>query len=640
MKEKRRTNKNATAVEPTKMSFSGWKSILLMASVVVVIFLSFSPTLENSFINQDDDIYVFNNKDLMKPIPEAIGYFFAPHYFSGNYIPVTMIAYCVGYHAAGITPGFFHGLSLFIHLLNVLLVFWFVYLISRKKMMVAAAVSLFFGIHPMHVESVAWVAELKDMLYTFFFLIGLIVYYNYIEKHGEGSNTAPETSKPTDGSVKKNPLKALIIVFACFCLSFLSKPAAIIFPFVLLLVDFYAHRKMNKGAWVEKMPFLAVAVIFGLIAIKAQQADNLINNDYTLLQRLFFASYGLMDYLVKLFLPLHLSSFYPFPDIINGRLPYIYYAAPLGILVLFYGVYRSLKYTRVIAFGFLFFCINLVLVLQVLPIGNAITADRYSYVPYIGLLFVIAMGLDHLYQKSTKDALKHGLVVVTILSIVACPYLTYQRCKIWENADTVASDVLDKYPNSRIALNNRGYLFLMEHNFDESVPLFEKALQIKPDYVMANINLINASIAMKRYDTALKYADLGLKYSPANHNLLGAKGNALLLKDSFTTAIKYYNEAIPLKRDDIGVYIHLAQCYFALHDLDKSIEITDSAMRYDSLNYFLLNNKGYFLFSQGKYADAIEYYKAALKVKPDFNTATINLNNCYRAMNDTTKAGK
>ena len=176
-----KNNNKETPVVAAKPQFSYLTLFALAGGIVLLTIISFSPVFNNSFINQDDGIYVYNNTDISKPLPEAITWFFGPHYYSGNYIPLTMIAYSLAYRLGETKPEFYHELSIFFHLANVLLVFWFIYLLSGNKRIVAAIVSLFFGIHPMHVESVAWAAELKDILYAFFYFAGLIVYYKYIK---------------------------------------------------------------------------------------------------------------------------------------------------------------------------------------------------------------------------------------------------------------------------------------------------------------------------------------------------------------------------------------------------------------------------------------------------------------------------
>jgi Tfp pilus assembly protein PilF len=622
MQQKSTKKKETIPANSAKSSFVGWKLVFLFAPIAIIALFSFSPALKNSFTNWDDNAYVFENPNLSKPIPDAIQYFFGPHYFIGNYIPVTMITYALEFHEAGLDPQFFHGVNVFIHLLNVLLVFWLARLLSGRKPLVAAIVALFFAIHPMHVESVAWIAELKDMLYSFFFLAGLITWY----KHIEGKKQSPQTNK--------SPLIFFSLTFLFFLLSLLSKPAALIFPFVLLLLDFYAERKFDKWVWIEKLPFLIVSIIFGIIAIKAQAADRLLHDYYPFSQRLFFASHSLLGYLVKFFLPINLSIFYPYPQLVDGHLPYLYYATPVIVVALFYSVYRTLKQTRLIAFGFLFFFINIILVLQLLSVGDAVMADRYTYIPYIGLLFIIAMGFDKLYQSSMPQLKTYKPVAVTVIIALAvtCSYLTYARCEIWENDDTIATDLLEKFPDDRLALNNEGFILFMQKRYPESIELFTKAVQIKPDYVMAYINLVNSYLAINDMADAVKTADEGLKNAPQDYTILNTKGYLFFAQHNYPEAIKIYNDAIRIKPDNTNGYIHLAQIYYELKDNDNWMKTLDAALKYEPGNFILLNNKGYALFINHRYPEAIEYYKASLKMKPYFTTASINLADCYKAI--------
>jgi len=654
--------------------------------ILVVTFISFYPSLKNSFNNWDDNAYVFENLSLNKPITEAIPYFFGPRYFVGNYIPVTMIAYTLELQSGGMKPEFFHMINLILHLLNVMLVFWFIYLLSSKKIIVASIVSLFFGIHPMHVESVAWVAELKDVLYTFFFLCGLIAYYKYISNK------------------EKKDYKLLILTFLLFAISILSKPAAVVFPLVLLLLDYYIIRKTDIYLWIEKIPFFIVSILFGIITINAQTADRLLHDFYPFSQRIFFAAHSFLEYIIKLLIPYNLSIFYPYPKIINGQLPLFYYLSPLIILALFYGVYRTLKHSRLITFGFLFFCVNILLVLQFVSVGDAIMADRYTYVPYIGLFFIIAMGFHHLYHSNNSklSTYKKPALITIIILVIICCYVTNSRCEVWKDSDSLAIDLLNKFPDDRLALNNQAYLLYEHKQYDESIPLFKKAIQMRPDYSMAYINLSNVYSAkndltdalkvidtaiqhkpddydlynrkgnilnsqnkfdealiqykialkikpdyykayynmsknydaMNNFDSALICIDNAIKIQPDDYQLINAKGYLLFNNSKYDEAVKSYNESIKLKPDYTTAYINLSQSYFALKDYENSLKTLDAALKYSPNDYILLNNKGYNLFMSGNAQGALDYYKQSLKNNPDYITAYVNLANCYRSLKD------
>ncbi len=611
-----------------KAPWGRWRLFSLVALVAMMTFFSFSPVMKNGFVNQDDDIYVFNNTSIDKSIPEAVVYFFEPHYFSGNYVPVTMISYCVINHIGGKGPEIYHTVNLLIHLANVLLVFCFIYLLSGRKPLVAATVALFFGVHPMHVESVAWVAELKDVLYALFFISGLIAYLYYLERQ---KNAGGEHETPAPG---RRALRFLLLSFLLFSLSVLSKPAAVVFPLVLLLIDFYTYRKFSSRVWFEKIPFILVSVIFGMIAIRAQQADQLINTYYPLGERLIFACYAFCSYLVKFILPINLSAFYPYPNVASQHLPYLFYVAPLAVFLFFYAVYKTLKYSRLVAFGSLFFFVNVVLVLQALAIGNAITADRYTYIPYIGLLFMVAMSIDLLNETTTSGAIRYKRYVLPLLFIAAIANCctSYVRCSVWENADTIADDILDKFPDDGIALNNKGNQLLMQGKYPESAHLFEKAIEAKPEYVRAYINLVNADLAMNDYNNAQKVADTLLRRAPNDYDALNKKGYLLFMQNKYSEALTFYKAALLHKKDYIVTYLNIGQIYYNTHQYNEWIKTMDAALAYEPENIVLLNNKGYALFLKGDYTGALKSYRSALAIKPDYEVALANLANCERAM--------
>ncbi|MCD6013311.1 MAG: hypothetical protein K0Q79_3173 [Flavipsychrobacter sp.] len=597
-------------------STKSWLPVVIACAIAVITWLVFSSVPGFDFISWDDNGYVYDNADLSKPLGEAILYFFGPHFYIGNYHPVTMTAYALLYRIAGVDPGVFHTANLLIHLLNVLLVFWFAWLLSGSRLIVATVTALFFGIHPMHVESVAWVAELKDVLYTAFFMAGLITYIKY---------TAPQNER-------RHSL--LVATFLFFVLSALSKPAGIIFPVVLLVLDLFTGYKWSKRTWLEKLPFFIVAFVLGIVTIKAQHAYNLLHDLYPFFQRLLFASHSLLNYIAKFFVPFSLSNFYPYPDAAAG-LPVLFYIAPVLVILLAFAIYRTLKYTQVVVFGCLFFLVTIVLELQLIAAGDAIMADRYTYVPYIGLLFIIGYGLDALYNNSAKHLRTLGQVLLVCVAgfALVCGYLANARSKAWRNNETIAVDLYRKYPNVLIAAHNMGAVLYYKGQFREAVPYFRQALRIKQDYTNVYVNLANAYLSMEESDSAFAAMESGLEYAVGNYNeYFLSMGKDLFSKGRFQQAAKFFNRYCQLQKYDPDGYTALARCYFSLKDNTGYINAIDSGLKYSPSNYNLLNHKGYFLFLSGKYEEAIPYFQAALKDNPNYSRASENLAASYRAI--------
>src|SRR6185436_5019321 len=272
---------------------------------------------------------------------------------ASNYHPLTMLSLAFNYAISGTVPFSYHFVNWLLHILNTALVFLFIYKISGKKVYVAAFASLIFGVHPMHVESVAWVSERKDMLYTFFFLLALLQYWRFLEA-GKRSN--------------------VILCFVFFILSLLSKPAAVILPIVLLLLDYWKGRSFNWKMLVEKIPFFILSIIFGFITIKVQSSDAIVSFDiYPLWSRFFFASYTIMIYAARFFVPYPLSAFHPYPSVNELGLPVL--LSPIFIIGLLILLWLKRK-DKLVVFSLLFFIVNLLLVMQFISIGLTIVSER------------------------------------------------------------------------------------------------------------------------------------------------------------------------------------------------------------------------------------------------------------------------
>ena len=303
MKNSSKRNKNInTEYDPnTKNNKKPLIITVLLILIILITFISFYPSLSNGFTNWDDTEYVTENPVIFNLNIENIKNIFDftnEESYRTNilvkslYVPLTMLSFAVDHHFFKFNPFGYHLTNLILHLFNTIFVFWFIYLL-RKNIFMAFFVSLLFGIHPMHVESVAWITERKDVLYSFFFLLSLISYVYY---------------------VRKNHIILLIITFILFTLSLLSKPMAITLPVLLILIDFYEKRKFEKKTIFEKIPFFILSFIEVLISFKISSIYKTVKDSDV--QRSFFygvglAGYGFLFYIKKMFAPVNLSPIYP-----------------------------------------------------------------------------------------------------------------------------------------------------------------------------------------------------------------------------------------------------------------------------------------------------------------------------------------
>lgn len=560
MKKKDKSQPNKPVKQsPQPASQKIW---LIAGGIVLVTLLCYIPLFDNDFLKTWDDMAYVTNNELIKDLSaNGIARIFKEDGgLYANYHPLTTLSLALNYHE-GVTPFPFQFTNLLLHLLNTALVFVFIYLLSDKKIIIATLVSLWFGVHPMHVESVAWISERKDVLYTFFFLTGLITYWRYIT-----SNFA---------------LKWYILTMLLFALSMLSKAMAASFPVVLLCVDYLVKRKFNIRLIAEKIPFVAYAIVMGIIAIKMQAAGNATTAlTFPAFSRLLHASYGFTMYISKMLVPTGLSAFYPYPypltnsywniDIIPSEL-YTTFAVTLAIVAAV--VYIAVKKTflsRWILFGMGFYLASIALVLQYFPVGRAIISDRYSYVPYIGLFCIIGAFIQHYITSSdTKQMGKILLGAAGIYSLVLC-YKTYRQVQVWKNDDTLWSNTIKKYPgDNRLVLSyfNRASYYYMQNKFDAALNdfLVISEQNSKDDNVMVRIGTIYGQ-QKNDLNNAIVYFRKAYEVNPQNTEALKYLATAYGLKGDFTTSLAYAQEAIKLSPNDPDLYINAA---VSLHNLGK-----------------------------------------------------------------------
>ncbi|MCD4729781.1 MAG: hypothetical protein K8R74_04210, partial [Bacteroidales bacterium] len=336
------------------MSIKKWS--LWIACILILILLVYLPLHQNGFlISWDDNRYIIDNphiKDLnLNSITQSFTIF-----YDGHYHPLTLISLAIDYHLYDLNPMGYHVTNLILHLINTFLVFWLVFLLFEKKdRIIPLVTALLFGISTMHVESIAWASERKNLLYATFFLLSLIAYLRYL---------------------KTNRTWFYLFALGLFVCSLLSKVMAIPLSITLFLVDYFLNRNLlSRKVWLEKIPFLLVAIIFGVIAIIAQKSswgDDLSQEQYSFIERILFSGFAFITYILKLLIPYKLSGFYPYPKDVGGIIVMrnvVFVLIAIGlIIVAFY--FRKRK--KIVTFGLLFYSINIFLLLKIfdVPAGD------------------------------------------------------------------------------------------------------------------------------------------------------------------------------------------------------------------------------------------------------------------------------
>ena len=478
----------------------------------------------------------------------------------------------------------------------------------------------------MHVESVAWISERKDVLYAFFFLLSLISYLRYI---------------------RQVRTQYLYWALAFFVLSCLSKAMAVVLAPTLFLIDYWENRKINQKIILEKIPFFLLALVFGLLAVKVQSEGGAVAefNTFSMFQRFNFAAYGFMMYIYKFFLPFSVSTFYPYPNIsTDGWLPNIFYIAPIVSLAILGGSIYSKKYTKLILVGIGFYFLTVILVLQFMSVGQVVMADRYTYLPYIGLAFILAMGFSHLWQnKTTGKSLKYTAVVFLFAYFSFLSYQTFQACKIWKNSESLWTNVINQFPYEQYAkvfraYQNRGNYYGKNGRIEESLKDLNIAVQLEPNESKTYESLGNAYGSINQLDKALSFYKKAIELDPKKASLYFNRAVVFSQQRKFSEAFQDYQKALDLGQELYSILPNRAFANMEAGNLDAALADYNSLIQYNpnNLRFYLFRGKLY--FKRTNFAAAIQDFQVYLRTKPNDGEANFNISVSYYKIKDLGKA--
>jgi len=587
MAKNRKVKTSAKSQASSKMQ---WMPLLLIIGLAA---LALGRVVNFDFLsNWDDESYIIRNAHIQSFSIENIGKIFSSFYVS-NYQPVTMLVYMIEFSLFKMQPGGFHTVNLLIHLVNIYLVFRLMKRWTSNDMMTWIIAALF-AIHPTRVESIAWISELKDVLYTFFFLLSLDYYTRYVK----------------EGLLSSNYRNALIF----FALSCLSKSMAVTLPVVLLLVDYWCDRKLDKKVFLEKIPFFLLAIVFGVLALHTQSDKAM---DVALkvgpINRVVLVFYGMFMYLAKLVWPFNLSGIHYYPLNSDGSLPALAYATPFLFIGVLFLLWKWKSIRKEVLFGLGFFFVTIGIVVQLLPFGHAIIAERYTYVPYLGLFFILAKMASQVAQGKVLKGFKNSIQYVAMGSVVFFAIVTYQRTEVWENSLTFYADIIDKYPNADHAHWMQGNVLKDYNRYKDAIQSYDRALEINPSYAMAYFNRGVMYANLKQYDQALQDYNKTLEleeYMPAYHN----RGNALKGLNQFDKAIENYSQALAMDSTFLNSWIARAETYVQLKKYNEAVADYTKALEYSPQNPNAWYMRGVSYYNNGQNDLACQDWQKALSM--------------------------
>jgi len=588
--------KRAPKPAGAKRRLPGSVGLLGLLGILAVTFAAYLPSLRNGFINWDDNFYVTANPVMAHPTLHGL----LTQNLGGNFHPLTMASLALNYMISGMDAASYHWVNLILHLANTALVFFFVRKLSGGRVWASLASALFFGIHPTHVESVAWISERKDVLYAFFYLIALLTYLRYLEKERWWW---------------------LLATWLLFVLSAASKPAAVVFPLTLFAIDFFRRRPLRAGSVLEKAPFLAVSASVGLLTFQAQRSVGAVADPklWSPVQKLLFASMGTVMYVVKLFLPFHLSAVYPLPNTSAKRFETAFYVAPVILAVGLPAILYLGRRLRPVLFGIAFFFINIVLVLQLVTVGAALMADRYTYLPYIGLFFALTWWLDE-PAESERARWKPIVAGVLLVLLPICLVQTWNRCRIWDNPETFWNDTIQKYPGKIVeAYYNRANYYGKLGRNEEALRDYDRALDLNSNVARIWYNKGLLLAQLDRSDSALVCFDRVLALDPRNVDALNNRGAMRYRKGNLAGAIADFTRILELNPRYRDGYLNRAVAYADGKEFEKSVADRRRGIEIDPANpenFEEYNLLGGGLERLGRHTEAIDAFNRAIADAP------------------------
>lgn len=603
-----------------------WIMVAILAGVTL---LAMSPVLNAGFVDIDDKKLILDKADMFLNKPGRV---FTNGYGSPHYKPVTYFTWMLEYRMAGPNPFIFHLNNLLLHIFNTLLVFFLVRRIAPQfqrlkdhAVPIAFFTALLFGVHPMHVESVGWVVERKDVLYTFFYLLGLTAYVRYLDEQ----------------RMWYLPLSA-----AAYFLSILSKSPGITMLPILFLLDFVWQRKLSAKLFLEKTGHFAVFT-YGLFALgilgrrhgegsvaamltekKLARAENIAKHTSVYGKAVLAALRAFLWY-VHSWIPVRLSLGYPREQIISffGPLihvfPWIMASAAAGLL------WFARKY-RLLFFSHAFFFITLGPAIVRLDLGIGIyMSDRYVYLSVLGLMFLLAAWIWTMPERGwLTQKTKPGILIV-LVAIAAL--MSFVESKVWKNTETLWTNVIDKYPAVDYAWVNRASYYREQGQFDRALQDINKGIPLDDN---ANARIQRGLIyrQMGNPQQALEDYNRALALDPDNTQAYTNRGNALLDLGRYRQAVADYEKVLAKEPGNIKTRVNLAIAYSSLREFDKAEAAFAEADRYGPDYPDLHVNRAIMYYESRQYANAIPSYQRYLQLRPDDHQVYSDMGVVYSLM--------
>lgn len=552
-------------------------TILICLGLALAVFAVFSQVLKCDFVNYDDPSYIINNQHVQHGITlESLKWAFTTGY-SSNWHPLTWVSHMIDFQIYGLKPWGHHLTNLLFHGANSVLLFLLLRLMTGR-LWPSAFVAALFALHPLRVESVAWVSERKDVLSTFFWILTVGAYVRYVQTPGQRT-------------------KWFLLSLVAFALALMSKPMVVTLPFILLLIDVWPLKRIAvtqleianlKRPLLEKLPFLALALGSSLVTFFVQQHGGAVSSlsSLTIAQRIENMFVAYVRYIGKTFWPADLTILYPHPVDWPWSLIIVSIIILVAITVL---VIRQLRVRPYLAVGWFWFLGMLIPVIGLVQVGVQSMADRYSYVPMVGVLIAVTWAAIELIPS------RAALTSVAVMAIGACCVITPIQVGYWQNSGTLYRRAVAVTDKNYVAYNNLGYYLFCNGESAQAMDFYRKAVEIEPSYEDAHKNL----------------------------------GFCLAEMGKNEEAIEEYKKVLAINRNLTEVHNHLGNALSNIGQNDAAVHEYEIVIQQQPTHADAHNNLGIALAMKGQLDEAIVHFQLAVRYKTNYASAHSNLGNAY-----------
>jgi len=588
-------------------------TLLIGLLLILAILVAYVRIINCDFVGFDDRLYVTKNSRVQTGLSaEGLVWAFTT-FHAANWHPLTWLSHMLDCQLYGLNPMGHHWTSLLLHIANTLLLF-FILQEMTGAIWRSAFVAALFALHPLHVESVAWVAERKDVLSTFFGLLAIIAYCRY---------------------VKQQRLFYYLLVFLLLSLGLMAKPMLVTLPLLLLLLDFWPLGRLQFAAnnhmqargvtrfdiqtlfhlIYEKIPLFLLVIVSGSVTYLAQRSGGALDAlaSLPLSVRVANAFVSYLSYIVKAIWPAHLIVFYPHP---GDALP-LWQGAGAALLIvgLSCGAVRVFKQYPYLAVGWLWYLVTLVPVIGLLQAGEQAMADRYTYIPLTGVFIIVAWGASDLLAKYRFR--KMVLAIFAVIILTALTARAYCQVGHWYSAVTLFENAVTATPDNGLAHNNLGTALYETGKLDEAILHFKKALEIRPEFIEALNNLGAAYYKRGDYDAAALYLKKVLAKHPENAVAHDHLGKVLFAKQKIDEAVSHFAEAVRINPAYADAHNNLAKVLAVLGKFNEAALHFSKAIKIEPKHPEAHYNFGNLLIKQQKFEKAFVHFIEAIKIDPE-----------------------